>query len=219
MPELQHSVRLPPPDEHEWSPVVREQLLSSWLRPGQAPPKPSTVGVTLSHYEKLFEHWDPFGAAIFNGELSARHREVLILRMAWLTKCRFQGAYYEVPAARAGLISGDIDAILEGSDSAALSSWDRVLVSVVDQLREHATIDDATWDVLAAHYTIEHLIEVPRGGRALLDDCLDGELLRHAGSGGLDRFQCVMTAIRHVGATSPTGPALKGEEADGLQRP
>jgi len=109
----------------------------------------------------LFEAWDAFGAAIFNGALPERDREVLILRTAWLTQCRVQWAYHEAPAARAGLTASDIDAIVEGPESTALEAWDRVLVRVVDQLREHGTVDDATWDVLAFRYTTEQLIEIP----------------------------------------------------------
>jgi len=154
-------VRLPPLEEHEWSPSTRAQLVSSWLPEGEAPPKPSTVRATLARHETLFEAWDRFGAAIFNGTLPARDREVLILRTAWLTHCRVQWAYHEAPAARAGLTDADIGAIVEGPESAALEPWDRVLVKVIDQLHAHGTIDDATWDHLAAHYTDEQLIEVP----------------------------------------------------------
>jgi alkylhydroperoxidase family enzyme len=156
-----HRVRLPPLDEHEWSPSIRARLLASWLPAGRAPSKPSSVRATLARHERLFETWDPFGATIFDGALPERDREVLILRTAWLTQCRVQWAYHEAPAARAGLGATDIDAIVEGPTSAALEPWDRVLVGVVDQLRERGTIDDATWDTLAARYTTEQLIEVP----------------------------------------------------------
>lgn len=161
MAEPSNTVRLPPLEEDEWSPSTRERLLASWLPAGQAPAKPSTVRVTLSRHEKLFEAWDPFGFAIFNGELPERDREVLVLRTAWLTRCRLQWAYHEAPAARAGLTGADISAIIEGPNSAALEGWDRVLVSVVDQLHEQGTIDDATWEALADRYTTEQLIEVP----------------------------------------------------------
>lgn len=161
MADPQDRVRVPPLEEYEWSPSTRARLLDSWLPPGEAPPKPSTVRATLARHETLFEAWDPFGAAIFNGELPARDREVLILRTAWLAQCRAQWVYHEAPAARAGLTGADIAAIVEGPVSAALDEWDRVLVHVVDQLRERGTIDDATWEVLAARYTTEQLIEVP----------------------------------------------------------
>jgi AhpD family alkylhydroperoxidase len=157
----QHRVRVPPLEEHEWSPSTRARLLNSWLPPGQAPPKPSSVRTTLARHEELFAAWDPFGAAIFNGALPERDREVLILRTAWLTQCRVQWAYHEAPAARAGLTDTDIAAIVEGPESTALEAWDRVLVRVIDQLHEHGVIDDDTWDVLAARYTTEQLIEVP----------------------------------------------------------
>jgi len=156
-----NGVRLAPLEEHEWSPITRARLLDSWLPAGQAPPKPSSVRATLARHEELFAAWDPFGAAIFNGALPARDREVLILRTAWITQCRVQWAYHEAPAARAGLTATDIDAIVDGPNSPDLAPWDRVLVGVVDQLRERGTIDDATWEQLTARYTTEQLIEVP----------------------------------------------------------
>src|SRR5262245_47936120 len=154
-------VRLPPLEEREWSPSTRARLLASWLPEGQAPPKPSSVRATVARHDRLFEAWAPFGAASFNGALPERDREVLVLRTAWLTQCRVQWAYHEAPAAQAGLTDADIAAIVEGPDSPALEAWDRVLVRVVDQLRESGTIDDATWTLLAGRYTIEQLIEVP----------------------------------------------------------
>ena len=141
--------------------VHRARLLHSWLPAGQAPPKPSSVRATLARHETLFEAWDAFGAAIFNGALPERDREVLILRTAWLTQCPRAVGVSRSTAARAGLTESDIDAIVDGPESTALGAWDRVLVRVVDQLREHGTIDNATWDVLAARYTTEQLIEVP----------------------------------------------------------
>ena len=161
MAGLQIPVRVPPLDEAEWTPSIRARLVDSWLPTDQAPPKPSTVRATLARHETLFAAWDPFGAAVFNGALPARDREVLVLRTAWVTQCRVQWAYHEGPATQAGLTASDVAAIVEGPESTALAEWDRVLVRVVDQLREHATIDDATWDLLAARYSTEQLIEVP----------------------------------------------------------
>jgi AhpD family alkylhydroperoxidase len=161
MAQGQHRVRLAPPNESEWTSAARERLLGSWLSGGQAPSKPSPVRVTISRHEKLFEAWDPFGAAVFNGELPARDREVLILRSALLTRCRVEWAYHEPLGKRAGMSEKDIAAVVEGTASTALDPWDAVLVSVVDQLYETGTIDDPTWDALAARYTVEQLIEVP----------------------------------------------------------
>lgn len=161
MGEPPKRVRLPPLDEHEWSPSTRARLLDSWLPAGEAPPKPSSVRATLARHERLFDAWDPFGAAIFGGALPDRDREVLVLRTAWLAQCPVEWAYHEGPAARAGLTASDIDAIVEGPGSTRLEAWDRVLVRVVDQLHEEGTIDDALWDALATRYTTEQLIEVP----------------------------------------------------------
>jgi AhpD family alkylhydroperoxidase len=154
-------VRLAPLEEHEWTQSTRDLLQGSWLAPGQAPPKPSTVRATLARHLKLFEVWDPFGSALFNGELPDRDREVIVLRTAWLTRCEPEWAYHAGPAARAGITSADVAAIIEGPRSSALGEWDRVLVGVVDQLREQGSIDDATWERLATRYTPNQLIEVP----------------------------------------------------------
>src|SRR5262245_56449115 len=110
MADPQDRIRVAPLEEHEWSASTRARLLDSWLPAGEAPPKPSTVRATLARHETLFAAWDPFGAAIFNGTVPARDREVLILRTAWLTQCRAQWAYHEAPAARAGLTDADIAA-------------------------------------------------------------------------------------------------------------
>jgi len=154
-------VRIAPLEEQAWTPSTRELLQGSWLPPGQELPKPSTVRATLARHFELFRVWDPFGAALFKGELPDRDREVIVLRTAWLAQCAPEWAYHCGPAARAGITRADIDAIIEGPESDALGDWDRLLVSAVDQLRRDGSIDDATWERLATHYTTNQLIEVP----------------------------------------------------------
>jgi 4-carboxymuconolactone decarboxylase len=162
MPEpLEEPVRLPPLEEHEWSPATRERLRGTWLAPEDALPTVSTVRATLARHEKLFEVWDPFGSALFNGELPARDREVLVLRVAWLTRCRPEWAYHAKPAGQAGITAADIEGIIAGPESAALRPSDRLLVGVVDELRETGTLSRTTWDALTARYTGNQLIEVP----------------------------------------------------------
>jgi 4-carboxymuconolactone decarboxylase len=154
-------VRIPPLEEHEWSQATRERLRSTWLAPQHALPKVSSTRATLARHEKLFETWDPFGNALFNGELPARDREILVLRTAWLTQCPAEWAYHVKPAERAGLTQADIEAIIEGPDSSGLDERDRTLVVVVDELRATSTLSQSTWELLSARYTTNQLIEVP----------------------------------------------------------
>jgi 4-carboxymuconolactone decarboxylase len=162
MTSSSNPVRIPPLEEDEWTPAIREALFgSTWLAPEHALPKPSATRATMARHEKLFATWDPFGSTIFNGELPARDREVMVIRTAWLTQCQVEWAYHIAPSERAGMTKADFEAIFKGPEAEGLSEWDRVLVKVVDQLREHGTLDDATWATLATRYNTNQLIEVP----------------------------------------------------------
>src|SRR5947207_8799904 len=69
-----------PPGEHDEE--VRE-LLEGVVVPGAFA---SNIFGTLVRHRGLFRRWLPFGGKLLSGRIPARHRELAILRTAWL--CR-----------------------------------------------------------------------------------------------------------------------------------
>jgi 4-carboxymuconolactone decarboxylase len=114
---------------------------------------------TLAHHPRLLKRWSQFGGLLLaGGTLSARDREVLVLRTA--SNC---GADYEwghhLPLGRhAGLTDEEMTALAGSASDAA--SVDADLVAAADELHAENVIGDATWAALAARYDEQQLIEL-----------------------------------------------------------
>lgn len=150
--------RIRPLPPEEWSNEMVEAMAA--LRPPKAggrPPqqredRPKGLNVlgTLARHPALTRAFFTFNDHLLSGStLTARQRELLVLRVAGLRGCSYEWAQHVVLARDAGLTSGEIDRIAEGPDAAGWSALERAMLQAVDELVTDAVVDDATWTVLA----------------------------------------------------------------------
>lgn len=119
------------------------------------------AGTMVRHVE-LFERYMAFGMNILKHALiSAREREIVTLRTGWLCDAPFEWGAHVKLGREAGLSDEEIERIKIGPNAGGWSELDRALLCAVDELHHDATIHNETWDVLAAHYSDEQLIELP----------------------------------------------------------
>jgi len=126
-----------------------------------APPVPNVVS-TLMHHPGLA---GPF--LVYNRELlqapaiGHRARELMILRVAWRTRARYEWLQHVRLAARFGVTTEEITAI--GSDACAGHGWaplEADLLTATDQLIDGYRVDDATWARLAQRLDARQLVEL-----------------------------------------------------------
>jgi alkylhydroperoxidase family enzyme len=98
---------------------------------------------------------------IVEGSLPARDRELMILRVAWLSKSPYEWGEHVKIAKATGVANHEIEDIVQGSVAAAWSDHDRALLRAVEELHADAMISDASWDVLKKAYDRRQLVEVP----------------------------------------------------------
>jgi 4-carboxymuconolactone decarboxylase len=151
--------RIEPLPEDEWDAELRTLIDQSWS--GPPPGNRNNLYRTLARHRLLFRTWSELGRVLLNSRLPARDRELLILRTAWLTRCRFEWAYHEPLALRVGISQAEIRRVLSGPDAPGWDERDATLVGAVDELVSGATLADATWDRLLAWYDEQQLIEIP----------------------------------------------------------
>ena len=90
--------------------------------------------------------------------LTPRHRELLILRTAWLTGKQPIWAS-RVPIAKTeGLTAAEIRRVAEGPP-AGWSSFEATLLRLADELYRNSSVTDATWNTLAVDYDILRLMD------------------------------------------------------------
>jgi alkylhydroperoxidase family enzyme len=121
---------------------------------------------TLAHHPKLMKRWLVFGNHVLGrSTLSARHRELVILRIGFLCRAPYEWGQHVVIGLGSGLSQPEIDAIPLGPDAAPTkevrwSDLERALLRATDELHQDAMISDATWAALAKELSTQQLMDL-----------------------------------------------------------
>lgn len=148
------------------APVRREAVapeLQQLLRhvPASADGEPLRVFATLAHHPSLLSAWLPFGSQLLlEGRLSARDRELLVLRTSWLCAAEYEWGHHVPLGQLAGLTEDEIARIPAGPADERWSSDDVLLLTATDELHATARVSDTTWTGLAQRFGPAELIEL-----------------------------------------------------------
>ena len=108
--------------------------------------------------------WQKFtaGGLLDKGPLSLREREIVIDRTCALTGCEYEwGVHVAAFAAAAQLTEEQVRAtVLGGADAACWSESEKALIAAVDALHRRATLSDAEFTALSAHYDEAQIFEI-----------------------------------------------------------
>ena len=108
--------------------------------------------------------WEKFraGSLLDRGPLPLREREIVIDRTCALTGCEYEwGVHVATFADAAHLTEAQIRATVQGAaDASCWSAAEQALVATVDALHHRATLDDAEFKALAAHYDEAQIFEI-----------------------------------------------------------
>jgi len=108
--------------------------------------------------------WDKFraGSLLDRGPLALRAREIVIDRTCALTGCEYEwGVHVATFAAAAQLSDEQVRAtMLEKADAPCWSAAEQALIAVVDALHARATLSEAEFKALSAHYDDAKIFEI-----------------------------------------------------------
>lgn len=148
--------RIHPAQKAEWSEAQRE-FLSGYEASGRL----FNVFTTMAKHPDLARDWVVFGGYILGeSTLSARDREMLILRIGWLCQAEYEWAQHSRIAKSAGMSDAEILRLIEGPDAAGWSEIESALLRAVDELHADAFVTDGTWNTLAAHYSEKQMMDI-----------------------------------------------------------
>jgi alkylhydroperoxidase family enzyme len=101
------------------------------------------------------------GGYLDKGPLSLRQREILIDRTTARLGCEYEwGVHVALFGERVRFGEAEIAAIVHGPASAACwAAGEQALIALVDDLVDHRTIADATWQAASQHFDEAQLIE------------------------------------------------------------
>ncbi len=148
--------KLTPLSIDECRPDIHEHMSNARAATGGA----DNLFATMARYPGLFKRYALFaGKLLSGGKLPATDRELAILRTAHRCDSGYEWAQHIRIGAQVGLTDDQIDRVREES----LDGWmphESALLRATDQLVADHRMADDTWDVLAAHYDEQQLIEL-----------------------------------------------------------
>ena len=116
---------------------------------------------TYVHHPSLADHILPYEHyASSESTLPPRHRALLAVRTAWLTRSGYLWAHYAALARRSGLGDEDLRRIARGPDTAGWDSFEVTVLRAADELHVDSFVSDATWQALAARYDTNQLTDL-----------------------------------------------------------
>jgi len=122
---------------------------------------PLSLFTTLARVPRI---WDRFraGSLLDRGPVSLRHREIVIDRTCARCGCAYEwGVHVAFFAQRAALTPEQVRATVHGDgNDPAWTDDERLLIRMVDELHDTASLCDETWSALAAAFSVEQILEL-----------------------------------------------------------
>jgi 4-carboxymuconolactone decarboxylase len=122
--------------------------------------RPLNIFLTLAKNPPLFDVFTRFGShLLFKGELPAREREIVILRVGWRSQSEYEFGQHTVIGKQAGLTDDEVTRLARtGTDG--WNDDDAALLRMVDELCADNVVGDDTWRALSKAWTEPQLLEL-----------------------------------------------------------
>ena len=150
--------RIAPASRRELHFLMRPVVWISGRAVGGRPPH---IITTLARHPKLLLSWLVFGGRLMpRGRLHRTETELVILRVAWNNRCRYEWDHHVRIGKRAGLTDEEIERVSQGPDAEGWSESQRALLRACDEFNTEGRIGEQTWTELATHFDRQNLVEI-----------------------------------------------------------
>lgn len=122
---------------------------------------PMVIFRTMARHPRLLEGYNVL-ADFFRArqELSARDRELVILRTAWRSGSEYEWSQHLLIGARAGLTSNEMALIAQPGLAGHWPPRDAALLRATDEVMDRVDLSDATWAELSEVHSEAQIIEL-----------------------------------------------------------
>lgn len=121
----------------------------------------SNLFMMLLRNFRLFKAWLGFAARMMPyGEIDRRDTELVILRVGWNCRCRYEWGQHVDIGLRTALTAQDIVEVPHGADSSVFEPRIKTLMKACDEFHSDRMISSSTWAELETHYDTRRLLEV-----------------------------------------------------------
>jgi methylated-DNA-[protein]-cysteine S-methyltransferase len=122
---------------------------------------PLNIFGVLGNHPDMLRRWLVFAAHVLSkNTLTARDRELLILRTGWNCRSRYEWGQHVEIALRCDITAAEIKAVKKGASASIWSPIDKLLLTAADELHNEYAVSDATWRALTKHYSNEQVLDL-----------------------------------------------------------
>ena len=147
--------RVPPLPEIEWT-VEQRAVSELYSETGDL----GNALSTMLRVPELAEVVYPFlKYTSYDSTLDPRHRELLILRVAWLAQNAYIWTDHAQAAQEAGLNGADIHRVALGPDADWDDTSEKLLLQFADELFRNSSVTDATWTTLSEQFDLYNMMD------------------------------------------------------------
>jgi len=147
--------RVTPLADAQWT-DVHKAIVAKYAPGG----RPGNALRTLLNIPDLADNLMTFQAyQLEDSTLLPRHREILILRTAWLLNNDYLWSEHVPMARAAGFTNGEVRRVAEGADARGWSPFEATLLRLADQLFRNSFVNDAVYRTLTAEYDLHHTMD------------------------------------------------------------
>lgn len=149
------------PHELPWWARVIAWGAQRWGRRNTANAEVPALFLMLLRHPRLFWPWLRFAGRLMpNGSIGRRDAELVILRVAWNCRCRYEWGQHVAIALRLGFTTADIERVGEGPAAGGWKPHQAALLTAVDDLHRDRVVSAGAWADLATVYDPRQLIEI-----------------------------------------------------------
>jgi len=123
--------------------------------------EPLNIFGVLGNHPDMLKRWLVFATHVLSkNTLTARDRELLILRTGWNCRSRYEWGQHVEIALRCDISVSEIKAVKKGASASTWSPIDKLLLTAADELHNEYAVSDATWRNLGQHYSNEQILDL-----------------------------------------------------------
>ena len=123
--------------------------------------RPPNAITTFMHHPALTGPWLRYNAQLLQRPaLDPRHRELIVLRVAWRAKAQYEWVQHIRLATRYGITAEEIEAVTRWPSGGEWPALEADLLTATDELLDEFRIRDETWKRLAGQLDVKQLLEL-----------------------------------------------------------
>lgn len=118
------------------------------------------VLLTFAHHPKLADLFSQLNIHVLStNTLSAKQRQIAIMRTAWLCKATYMWSSHLRTTPRSGVSTDIFEPVKVGPDDPYFTDFERVLVRATDELVNDKKIGDDNWRVLMTQWSSQQMLD------------------------------------------------------------